>query len=90
VISFYGASDIGKEYYLEGKSYPKDDIAKVVPVTPGLSSRWVGIAAALLDLNIVRSRRGRVGDGETLVRRDRLDDNATCGIKRSRCGLGTR
>ena len=59
------------------KSYPKDDVSKVVPVTPSLSSRWLGIAAALLGLNIIRCGRGRVGDGEALIRRDRLDDNAT-------------
>jgi hypothetical protein len=84
-MSVYVAGEVGRSV-IGSKSYPKDDVSKVVPVTPSLSSRWLGIAAALLGLNIIRSRRRRVGDGEALIRRDRLDDNATCTGTRKEIG----
>jgi hypothetical protein len=49
-------------------SYPKDDVSKVVSITPSLSERWLGITGAFLRLYIEGSIRiRRVGDGETVV-----------------------
>jgi hypothetical protein len=64
---------------LSGKSYPKDDVAKVVPVTPKFTLRRFGIAGARIGLSKIRSiGGGRVGDSEALVGRGWLDDEATC------------
>ena len=50
------------------KTYPKDDVSKVVSITPSLSERWLGITDAFPRLYIEGSIRiRRVGDGETVV-----------------------
>lgn len=50
------------------ETHPKDDVAKVVAITPCLSSRWVRVASARLGVDIIGARRGRwVGYGEALV-----------------------
>jgi len=58
---------------------PKDGVFTAGPVAPELICRWLGIAGARLGLHEIRSiGRGRVGDGQALVGRDRLDDESTC------------